>query len=390
MELANLCYIDATGYHYADYPTVLQYFKDKYKGIYGADTYLEADSQDGQELAVRAKAAFDMMAQGAATYNSYSPKTAQGVGLARNVKINGITKQISTKSTVVVTCVGVAGTVLTNCIAQDTLGQKWNIPLTTIPGPGTVDVIATAQLSGSISAAPNTVTTIFTPTLGWQSVNNAAAATVGVPIETDGQLRIRQTQSTALPSLTVFDGTIGAVENVLGVTAARGYENNTGSTDGNGIPQHSIAMVAAGGSNSDIAAAIQIHKTPGCNTYGSTSVPTVDSKGVPITINFSRPTGVKITGALTLSENAGWSTDYVPLIKAAFAAFVTQIGIGNNAILTKFFIPCYLIGTPAFGTFNIVTLLIGKNAGMPAASDIAIAWNEQPYCNASTDVAITL
>ena len=42
--------IDATGIRAPGYGEVLQYFKDQYRAIYGADTYLEADSQDGQLL----------------------------------------------------------------------------------------------------------------------------------------------------------------------------------------------------------------------------------------------------------------------------------------------------------------------------------------------------
>src|SRR6185503_10030857 len=95
------------------------------------------------------------------------------------------------------------------------------------------------------------------------------------------ELRARQVVSTALPSLSVMDGTVGAVANVTGVTRFKGYENDTGSADVNGIPAHSISIVAEGGDSQEIADAIARHKTPGTGTYGTTSVTTYDAQGVP-------------------------------------------------------------------------------------------------------------
>ncbi len=272
MAVSDLVYIDATGYHFADYPNFLSYFQTLYKGIYGADIYLGADSQDGQWIAALAQAAYDTAALGGSDYSSFSPLTGQGTGLSRLVKINGISRRAATHSTAEVTIVGVAGTILLNAVANDTLNQKWAIPDLTIPGGGSVTTTAIAVDKGAINALPNTITGIFTPTQGWQTVNNASAATVGIAVETDAELRQRQSLSVANPSLTVFDGTIGAVANVDGVTKVAGYENDTESTDGNGLPAHSVAIVAQGGTDDDIAQAIQIHKTPGTKTDGTTTV----------------------------------------------------------------------------------------------------------------------
>src|SRR5882757_3365374 len=217
--VATLAFIDSTGYHYAAFPDWQAWLVSQYQAIYGSDVVLSPDSQDGQFLAVLAQAFFDTAALGSSVYNSFSPITAQGTGLARLVKINGVTKQAATNSTVTLTIVGVAGTTLTGAIAVDTLQQQWSIPTTTIPNSGTIDVTATALLPGAVAALANTITGIFTPTQGWQTVNNAAAATLGAPVISDAQLRAQQAQSVANPSLTVFEGTVGAVENVPGVTA---------------------------------------------------------------------------------------------------------------------------------------------------------------------------
>jgi uncharacterized phage protein gp47/JayE len=393
MDITDLVYIDETGYHFADYPAFLAWIQGEYRAIYGADVYIEPDSQDGQFLAILAKAFYDTAALGASVYNSFSPVTAQGVGLARNVKINGLTKRTATFSTVDVLITGQAGTVLgvvgAPAVAIDTLEQKWDIPIgTTIPGPGTITVTATAQEEGAVNAAVNTVNRIFTPTRGWQSVNNAGAATPGVAVESDAELRARQEVSTANPSETVFDGTIGAVANLPGVTRVRGYENDTASTDANGIPEHSISVVVEGGDVQDICETIQLHKTPGCGTYGDTSMVVTDPRGIPALIAFERPVLVPIEVQVIISVNSGYTAAYADLIADAIAAAINAIGIGNDVLYTKLFIAAYLQGTQAFGTFDVVSVEISRDGDPVAAANVDIDWNEIASCTAATDVTV--
>lgn len=394
MELQDLAYIDETGFHFADYPTFLQFIQEKYRGIYGADVYLEADSQDGQWLGVQALCMYQTAANQAATFNSFSPVTAQGVGLSRQVKLNGLNRRVPTKSTVDLTIVGQAGTVLGTvgapAVAIDTLDQKWNIPIgTTIPGGGTIVATAEAQEEGAVQAASNTVNRIFTPTLGWQTVDNADAATAGEPVETDAELRARQAVSTANPSLTVFDGTVGAVANLPGVTAVKGYENDTDATDGDGLPPHSISLVVAGGDVTEICQTIQIHKTPGCGTYGDVSETVYDAHGMPLLISFFRPTPITIIGEVVITTNVGYSADYEVLIQNAVAAAIEAFGIGSTILYTKLFLAAYLQGTPAEGSFDVVSIEIAKSGDPLGAANIALDFDEQPICDGPTDITIT-
>lgn len=391
MELNDLVYIDSTGYHYADYPSFLQWRVEQYQAIYGADVYIDPDSQDGQLLAIQAKADYDTAAKGLAVYNSFSPLTGQGTGLSRLVKINGITRQEPSFSTVTLTIVGTAGTVIANGIAQDTLTQQWLLPVSvTIPDAGTINVTATAAVVGFITAEMNTVTTIFTPTRGWQTVNNAAAATPGAPVETDAALRIRQSQSTADPSLTVFDGTIGGVANVTGVTKVRGYENDSDSTDANGLPEHSICVVVVGGADQDIGDEIMIHKTPGTDTYGDQDVDVTDAHGMPLVIHFQRAVTATIQVTVTGGADIGWSSDFVPLIQAAVAAVINAGQIGDTILLTKLFAPAYLNGTAPGQTYDIATITIGIDSGMESAANIELDFDQNPVCDPDTDVTVNI
>lgn len=390
MSVSDLVYIDTTGYHFADYPTFRAWLVEQYQAIYGADVYLQDDSQDGQLLSVIAQALYDVAALGGSVYNSFSPVTAQGVGLSRNVKINGLTRQSPSKSTVELTLIGQAGTILTDAVAQDTLQQKWDIPSpTTIPDAGTITVTATAQEEGAVQAEADTITTIFTPTLGWQSVNNDAAATAGAPVETDAELRIRQAVSTANPSLTVVDGTTGAIANTEGVQKVKTYENDTGSTDGNGIPGHSICSVVVGGNDTDVAQVIALHKTPGAGTYGDTTELVYDAHGMPLNISFQRGVEVPIEVEVTLAAGAGWSSDYEAAIQQAVADYINAGAIGDPILYTRIFGAAYLPGA-AGQTYDIATVTLNITGDPPASANIDLNFDEYPTCDpADVTVVVT-
>lgn len=390
MQITDLVYIDETGYHYSDYPAFLDWLQTKYRAIYGADIVLSASSQDGQFLAILAQAFFDTASVGASVYSSFSPSTAQGVGLSRVVRINGISRRIPTFSTVDLDIGGTVGTTIVGGIVVDDLNQKWDIPTVTIPISGTITVTAVAQDIGTVNAAANTVNRIFTPTRGWQTANNPLAATPGEPVESDASLRRRQTISTANPSLSVFEGTWGAVSNVSGVDAVRGYENPTGTTDGNGIPEHSISFIVQGGDAMAIAAAIADHKTPGTGTYGTTTEVVYDSRGVPNTINFYRPTVVPINCEVNITTFTGYTSGYATLIQAAVAEYINSIGIGNDVLFTKLYVPANLINDPtAAATFDIDSIEISRDSNPVAAANVAIAFNELANIDAA-DIVVNI
>lgn len=366
-----------TGLNYQDYPTVLTYLHDQYRTNYGQDIYLEADSQDGQSIAAQAQAMYDLMQLMAMVYNSFSPMTAIGDALSRNVKINGISRRVATYSTADLRIIGTNGTQILNGVAEDSAGIKWRLPATvTIPSGGEITVTATAETIGAITAGSNTINKIATPTLGWQSVNNLSAATVGVAVESDGELRIRQAQSTMIPSQTVMDGITGSVQSLAGVTRSRGYENASNGTDGNGIPAHNISIVAEGGTTQSIAEAIARKKPPGIPTYGTTSATTYDQHGVSNVINFYRPTVATISIEVSITAGIGYVASMIDEIKAALVAYIATLKIGDDIFITKLFVPANLSNDASGQAFDVTQIRIKKNSGSWVTSNITLAFNE--------------
>lgn len=381
MAISDMFYIGESGLVYPDYPTVLALLQAEYRAIYGADTYLEADSQDGQWVAIMALAIFDTMQVASAVYNSFSPATAQADALSRNVKINGIHRLVATYSTVDLLITGQAGTIITGGVAQDTLEQKWLLPATvTIPVSGQVTVTATAEKAGATAAPAGSVTKIFNPTVGWQSVTNPAAAVEGDPVETDAQLRRRQSQSTMIPSLSVMEGIVGAVASLTGVSRYRGYENDTATTNADGLPAHSISLVVDGGDSTAIANAIAAKKTAGTGTYGTTSVTVYDQYNVPSVIKFFRPTDATISVEVSMTALAGYLSTTGDAIKAAIVEYLNALDIGDDVLITKLYTPANLNNNALSATYNVTQIRIKKNAGTFGTSNITLAFNEIAKC----------
>jgi uncharacterized phage protein gp47/JayE len=406
---ATAPYVDATGIHAPTYSDVFTYLQTSYRAIYGTDVYLGNDSQDGQLLGIFALALSDANAAAVAVYNSYSPATAQGVGLSIAVKINGISRSEPSNSQVDLLIVGAAGTQIQNGTASDPDGNHvWNLPaFVAIPPAGQVTVSATADEAGAVPADPGTITKIGNPTRGWQSVTNPTAATPGAPVETDGQLRLRQAASTMQPSVTALQGMVGAIETLSGVLEVRAYENDTSQTDTNGVPDHSLALVINGGDSNAIATTILQRKTPGAGTFGTTSVSVLDAFGVPNTIRFFRPSLVTIVASIKITPLVGYTTSIGNAIVTAVVNYITAIGIGNDVVLSKLYVPANLSGAAA-STFRIVSILLARgnggvtagagggggggttgSTGALAAQDVTIAFTERATTStASVSVVI--
>ncbi|ERJ35952.1 putative bacteriophage protein [Burkholderia sp. AU4i] len=382
--------IDANGITAPTYADIYAYFQAKYQAIYGTDVYIDPDSQDGQLLAVFAQAIADCNSVTIGVYNSFSPAKAVGAALSSNVKINGIQREAPSYSSADLTLVGQGGTTITNGIVKDGNNYQWALPATvTIPPAGQITVTASCTTIGAIAALAGTINQIGTPTRGWQTVTNASDAAPGAPVEQDPALRARQSVSTALPSQTVLDGIVGAVANVPGVTRYRAYENDTNETDSNGIPAKRIAIVVEGGDVNAIANAITVKKTPGSGTYGTTTVVTRNRYGMPVPINFFRPTDAPISAVVAIRALTGYTTAIGEAMQAAIAAYINSVVIGGGDAQAVEWDDCITAakGVTGGNTFKIISLTLTgpRGAGSP---DVALLFNESASCTAE-QVTIT-
>jgi hypothetical protein len=380
--------IDATGITVNSFSTIYEYLTGQYQAIFGADAYQGNDSQDGQLIGVVSQGFADINAAIGSAYNSYSPTTAQGNGLSSIVKTNGLKRGGSSYSTATVTLTGNPCTI-TNGVVADTAGNLWSLPQTvTIPQSGTVSVTATCQTAGAIAAAIGAISTINTAVYGWQTVTNAAAAVPGVALEQDAALRVRQSNSVALPSQTVFDGILAAIQNVPGVTRVRPYENATPNADGNGAPPGSFYFVVEGGADAAVFNAMAVKVPPGGVTWGTDQYTYVSAAGSTKTLRIIRPTDAAVALAFTLKKLNGWSDSNQALVQTAVVNYVQSVQT-DTVSYADAIAAALLQGTPQYGTFRITGVTLQKNGGAASQADVALLYNELPTCQASA-VTFTL
>ena len=418
-----VCTIDQNGVHKPSLATCLSYFTDGYQDIYGSDTYLGSDSQDGELMGLAAAALDDANTMCVAAYNAYSPGTAQGVGLSSNVKINGLRRSVPTFSTAPILVVGTVGLTIAAGLIADENSNNWALdPNVEIPLAGQITVTATCQTPGAIEAPVGTINDIQNPTRGWVSAVSTANATPGAPLQTDPQLRTLQAQSTMAPAQSPLEAIVADVLDLPGVARIKGYENTTNSLDSNSIPGHSISIVVDGGDANAVAAAINNAKTGGTGTYGTTTETIVNRFGVPIAVNFFYVSEPPITWGLSIVPKNGFSLNTNALIAQSLSDWTNSLGIDGSIQLSRAYAAAYLqtsiqelvaqlqtdmanndtaaVAADAAAitamnlaatTYEVVlgSLTVARDGASLAAADVPIAFNEAPNCS-PTGVTVTV
>ena len=383
IDLQNLnihAIIDEAGIRAPTYPEILEELKNTFKRIYCQDIYIEPESKDGELLAIFAKAIHDTNNSAIKIYHSFSPSRATGDALTSNVKINGISRKSASFSQCDVVITGTKGTIIKNGSVRDRNNVLWDLPEKVIIGlTESITVTVKCREIGAVIALPHSITEIATPTKGWLSVDNLNMASIGQPIETDAELRKRQSLSVALPSQTVLNGITGAIANIEGVIRYRVYENDSNKVDRNGLPPHSISVIVDGGDAQEIGKTIALKKTPGAGTFGTTKVKYIDDYGLENMINFFRPTIVHIYVVVNIKIFEGYNNSIGDQIKKEILNYINNVPIGNNLLCTKLYTPADVPNNNKT-IYDIKNIMIGTNERNLSTSNIIINFNELMHC----------
>jgi uncharacterized phage protein gp47/JayE len=368
-------YVDASGLNLPGYNDIRDHLLSIMRSIYGQDIYLDNDSADYEMLSAFALKAYDAQQSALLAYHNASPRTAIGTGLDAAVALNGIRRAGETRSVCAVTLTGVAGTVIRSGTVSDAQGNIWILPEeVVIQADGGAEAEAVAARSGRVIALPGDIEVIVTPTRGWTGVTNAAAAKPGRETETDTELRARQALSVAGPSRTVFEGTLAAVAAVEGVTRLRGYENDTDEIK-DGLPPHSITVVAEGGEAEAIGEAIRIHKTPGCYTNGDVLVNIESAFGLVTPIRFFRPVYVPLAVSVTLKALPGCLDEMASQAQKNVYEFLNALQIGEAVYPINLSGPVLQAQPEGRAAFYLQNITAGRK-GNPAADVISVGLTE--------------
>lgn len=233
-----------------------------------------------------------------------------------------------------------------------------------------VEVVA--ENPGPIEQQANTINTITTPILGWDSVTNLTATSLGSLEETDEELRLRFRNSKFERATNTLDAIYSALVGVDGVEEVIIYENDTDVTDSNGVPPHSFLPIVVGGTSVEIADAIWQNKPIGILSYGNTTVSVEDIQGFPHDVSFSRPEPVVIYITINLTTDEFFPANGEDLIKQSIVDyFNSEFGVGDDVIYSRLYTPINTV--PGH---QVDSLFVATTPAPVATSNIVIDFDE--------------
>ena len=226
--------------------------------------------------------------------------------------------------------------------------------------------------TGVIQQDANTIQTIQSPLVGWDSVTNPFAAIVGADIETDAALRLRYLKAKFRDGMNTYEAIYAAILVLDGVQQIVIYENETDADFINPpVPKKSFYPIVLGGVDDEIAQAIWNNKPAGILSYGTTSVTVNDSQGLPHNISFERPAAIPIYISMTLVKDNTFPSDGVQQIQDSLLTYISTLRIGEDVLYSRLYTPI----NGATGGFYITSLTIGTSPAPSGTSNIIVPFN---------------
>lgn len=240
-------------------------------------------------------------------------------------------------------------------------------------------VDSTCTETGVVSQDPNTITSIQSPIVGWETATNPYAAVEGREIETDSELRSRYTLAKFQDSVNTYESIYAAILKLDGVEQSIIYENETDATLGSPpLPPHSFYVIVRGGNSIDIAQAIWDNKPAGIATYGSVVETVTDSQGVNHTIKFDRPVDVPIYIEVHLTKDSEYPVDGDAQIKTAIIEYISSLNIGDDVLYSRLYSPVNSVP----GHY-VTALYLDTTASPAATSNIPIDYYKRATITAA-------
>jgi len=311
--MANYEYIISSGVIVADTSETKTEVEEEQKSIFGEDIDLSDESPNGVLVNAETISRNGIAINNANLANQINPNIAGGIFLdaiwALTRALTG-GRKVATSSTfsTPVILTGIPGTFIpAGSIALNGEYEFESISDVTLDGSGNGSVDFQSVDLGPIPAGIGDLNTIKSGgPLGWETVNNTVAATLGQAEESDEVSRQRRINTLALQGISISEAITSALYDLDGVKSLSFRENVTKSDatiDGIFLLANSIFVCVDGGIDNDIAMALFENKTAGANWNGSISVSVTDpTSGQVYTVAFERPDEIDIWIRVTIAE----------------------------------------------------------------------------------------
>lgn len=270
-------------------------------------------------------------------YDARDPDAAEGTQLDNIAGINGVQREPTTPSVVVLTIDLDTPVVLpAGSRASVEGGAVFATDAEIIgDGSGTQTIGATATVDGPQEAGAGTVTVIVDAVSGWNSVTNAAKAIEGRDVETDSALRTRREFSLNRGGTARAAAIRAVLEALPDVTAAAVLENTTLFTDADGVPAKAyrpIVFPPTGVDEDRVALAIFGVTPLGIEIDGAVVKIITDDQNFAQTIKFSFGTQVEVFAIAELITTSEFPSNGNGLVATALKEFDDRYSLGSKVI----------------------------------------------------------
>jgi len=328
-------YHDDTGVIVPDASVIQAQVTQEYLDTFGADLNTDPSTPQGMLITIETLSRIAVADNNAAIANQINPNLAGGVFLDALLQLTGAQRVVSSPSLVNCTLTGVEGTIIPAGAQIATTDQATKFQLvtqTTIPLGGTIsDVQFESVEDGEIAAEANSLILIVSNILGWETVTNPLAATLGTQTQSDTQARIQRINTLGAQGNSIATNVISNLYLLPGVPPSGvSFQENVSSTtqvinEITMVPHSLYTCVGGSASDLDVATTIQNSKAAGCAYNNGLGIPkdiqvTVPLSNQIIDVLFDRPSLVTISIDVTVHVFTS-VTDVTTAVQNAIIAY---------------------------------------------------------------------
>jgi hypothetical protein len=325
--MADYEYINSAGVIVPDTAEVLTTVQNEFKNAFGQDLVVDPSTPQGVLITGEVLARDTVIRNNAALANQINPNLAGGIFLDAILALTGSARDVAEHSTVIATLTGVPGTVIPAGVTASTVPDGDLFELITTVILDITGIFAAEFQSvefGPISAASGTLTQIEDGVLGWETITNDDAATLGQESQSDQAARLYRKNTLALQGQSTAEAITSGLYATEGVRSLSFRENVADTTeiiDGISMVEHSIYVCVDGGTDLAVATTILAKKSAGANYNGILTVDVVEpASGQTYAVKFSRPTVIPVQAKITVKASSS-VVDPVDAVKTAILAF---------------------------------------------------------------------
>ena len=361
-------FIDTTGVIMTDASVIQAQVIAEYQSTFGSDLNVDPSTPQGMLITIETLSRIAVADNNANLANQINPNISGGVFLDALLQLTGAQRIASTPSTVFCNLTGIAGTTIPSGAQISTTDGSVVFELisnTTIPTGGSITNIEFKSVNnGPIAAEANTLTLIVSNILGWETVTNPLAATLGTITQSDTQARLQRINTLGAQGNSLAYNVISNLYLLPGVSpSGLTFQENVSSISQTineilMVPHSLYTCVGGTASNLDVATTIQNSKSAGCSYNNGLGIPisqvVVDPySGQSITVLFDTPSLVTISINVTVHSNTTVQ-DVVTSVQNAI------INYANGGLEGQ---PGFAVGQ-AVSPFQIAAAIISQVSGI--------------------------